>query len=55
MLTTAIGNYKRPMSSYRVFRPFAGNGLLLVLLVVAMRRKPKADEPAAQTPRAAAH
>jgi cytochrome P450 len=29
VLTTAIGKYKRPMSSYRVFRPFAGNGLLL--------------------------
>jgi cytochrome P450 len=28
VLATAIGNYKRPMSSYRVFRPFAGNGLL---------------------------
>jgi len=29
VLVTAIGNYKRPMSSYRVFRPFAGNGVLL--------------------------
>jgi multidrug efflux pump subunit AcrA (membrane-fusion protein) len=33
----------------------AGNGLLLVLLVVAMRRKPKADGPAAQAPKAATH
>jgi cytochrome P450 len=29
VLATAIGKYKRPMSGYRVFRPFAGNGLLL--------------------------
>jgi cytochrome P450 len=29
VLATAAGKYKRPMSSYRVFRPFAGNGLLL--------------------------
>lgn len=29
VLATAIGKYKRPMSSYRVFRPFAGSGVLL--------------------------
>jgi len=29
VLVTAIGKYKRPMSSYRVFRPFAGSGVLL--------------------------
>src|SRR5215472_17908586 len=29
VLVTADGNYRRPMSSYRVFRPFAGNGVLL--------------------------
>jgi len=33
----------------------AGNGLLLVLLVAAMRRKPKADGPAAQAPKVATH
>ncbi len=33
----------------------ASNGLLLALLAVAMRRKPKADEPAAPSPKAAAH
>ncbi len=33
----------------------ASNGLLLALLVVAMRRKPKADEPAASSPKAASH
>ena len=29
VLATAIGKYKRPMSSFRVFRPFAGSGVLL--------------------------
>src|SRR5262249_60340252 len=29
VLVTAVDKYKRPMSSYRVFRPFAGNGVLL--------------------------
>jgi cytochrome P450 len=29
VLATEIGKYRRPMSSYRVFRPFAGNGVLL--------------------------
>ncbi len=33
----------------------ASNGLLLALLIVAMRRKPKADETAAPAPKAAAH
>jgi cytochrome P450 len=29
VLMTATGKYKRPMSSYRVFRPFSGSGVLL--------------------------
>src|SRR5262249_49910407 len=29
VLGTAIDKYKRPMPSYRVFRPFAGSGVLL--------------------------
>jgi cytochrome P450 len=29
VLATAAANYRRPMSSFRVFRPFAGNGVLL--------------------------
>jgi cytochrome P450 len=29
VLAMEVGKYRRPMSSYRVFRPFAGNGVLL--------------------------